>query len=185
VEVVLAIGVVAFAFLAIFALIPTGMTTFRQAMDTSVGAQIAQRIAGELQETEYFTLLKSCDPDLTNLAANPYDQHGVLPRRYFDDQGNEIRVSNPDSVPVQERTQRNILYEAHVRVSRAPQIPESDGKSQSRLSTSNYVTITIQVANNPAGRALTLTAAERLIDPEVECGLSDLSCGDRPQHLST
>lgn len=75
IEVVLCIGIVAFAFLAIFGMLPVGLSTFRQAMDNSVGSQIVQRLVGEAQQTDFPALI-----------ATP----STL--RYFDDQANEITV---------------------------------------------------------------------------------------------
>jgi uncharacterized protein (TIGR02598 family) len=162
VEVTLAIGIIAFAFVGLFALLPAGLTTFRQAMDTSVGAQIAQRIAGELQETDYATLLKNCTPPLTNFLDSD-EQVGLLPRRYFDDQGNEVPVKNPASVTDVERLK--ILYEVIVRVSRARRVPASmPGGRSGRLGSKNLTTLTIQVANNPRGVELPLNSA-LMIDP--------------------
>jgi uncharacterized protein (TIGR02598 family) len=74
VEVVLAIGVVAFAFVALFGLLPAGLSTFRQALDNSLGSQIVQRLVNEAQQTDFPTLI-----------ATP-----TGPLRYFDDQGNEV-----------------------------------------------------------------------------------------------
>lgn len=73
IEVTLAIGIVASAFLAVFGLIPAGMNTFRAAMDASVGAQIAQRVINEAQQTDFNVLTSS-----------------TTAVRYFDDQGNEV-----------------------------------------------------------------------------------------------
>jgi uncharacterized protein (TIGR02598 family) len=56
IEVVLAIGVVSFAMVSILGLIPVGLTTFRNAMDLSVEAGIAQRLAGEVQRTDFANL---------------------------------------------------------------------------------------------------------------------------------
>src|SRR6185369_7455030 len=56
IEVVLAVGVVAFAFVAIMGLIPAGMGQFRQAIDTSVCSQIAQRVMNEAQQTGFALL---------------------------------------------------------------------------------------------------------------------------------
>lgn len=84
VEVVLAIGVVSFAFVAIFALIPLGLGSFRQAIDNSVGSQIVQRLINEAQQTDYPTL-----------TATPATQ------RYFDDQGNEVTSINDSIYTVQ------------------------------------------------------------------------------------
>ncbi len=161
VEITLAIGIVAFAFVGLFALLPAGLTTFRQAMDTSVGAQIAQRIAGELQETDYFTVLKNCEPSLYDYR-NSDSQVGLLPRRYFDDQGNEVEVSNPTQPTSNERA--SILYDVIVRVSRARQVPTEGSGGESRLGSANLSTITVQVVTNPAGAPLNLTP-ELLLNP--------------------
>jgi uncharacterized protein (TIGR02598 family) len=76
IEVTLAIGITSFALLAILGLLPVGMNTFRQAIDTAVTAQIAQRIVNDAQQTDFDTLN-------ANLASG-------IPDRYFDDQGNEV-----------------------------------------------------------------------------------------------
>ena len=85
VEVALAIAVVAFAFLAIFSLLPVGLGVFREAMDTSVSAQIVQRVVGDATETEFEQLI-----------ANPASgNYYALPVRYFDAQGTEVKVGSP------------------------------------------------------------------------------------------
>jgi len=76
VEVTIAMGIVSFAFLTMLGLIPTGLKTFRSAIDTSVGGQIFQRVINEAQQTDFDTLVGS-DPAV----------------RYFDDQGNELDSS--------------------------------------------------------------------------------------------
>ena len=76
VEVTMAIGIVSFAFLTTLGLIPTGLKTFRSAIDTSVGGQIFQRVINEAQQTDFDTLVGS-----------------VPAVRYFDDQGNELDSS--------------------------------------------------------------------------------------------
>jgi len=70
IEVVLAIGIVSFAMVSILGLIPVGLITFRNAMDLSVEANIAQRLVGEVQRTEF-----------TNLCSTNFS---------FDDQGIEV-----------------------------------------------------------------------------------------------
>src|SRR5436190_20884425 len=59
VEVVLAIGVVSFAFVTLFGLLPSGLTMFRKAMDISVGAQIFQKIVDDARQTDFSTLVDS------------------------------------------------------------------------------------------------------------------------------
>jgi len=69
VEIVLAIGIVSFAMVAILGLVPVGLNTYRDAMNFSVESAIAQRLAGDIQRTEF-----------ANQPATP----SVF---YFDDQG--------------------------------------------------------------------------------------------------
>jgi uncharacterized protein (TIGR02598 family) len=82
----MAIGIVSFAFMALFALVPAGLTTFRHTMDTTIGSQIVHRVINEAQQTDYPTLISTS----TN-------------ERYFDDQGNEVQ-SVEDSIYVVEVT---------------------------------------------------------------------------------
>ena len=101
IEVVLAIGIVSFAFVGMFALLPAGMTIFRQAIDNSIGSQIVQRIVNEAQQTDF--------PVLT---AAP------VTTRYFDDQGNEVTAAN------------NSLYTAEVSVLARTDVPAPNEKSR-------------------------------------------------------
>jgi uncharacterized protein (TIGR02598 family) len=74
VEITLAIGIVAFAFVALLGLVPVGLGSFRQSLDTSVRSQIVQRIATEAQQTDFKLLQKLEDAN-----------------RYYDDEGTEVR----------------------------------------------------------------------------------------------
>jgi uncharacterized protein (TIGR02598 family) len=80
IELVLAIGIVSFAFVSLLALLPAGVTIFRDTMDTTIGSQIVHRVINEQQQTDYPTLV-----------AAPTTE------RYFDDQGNEVE-SLDDSI---------------------------------------------------------------------------------------
>ncbi len=53
VEVALAIGIIGFAFLALFALMPTGLNTFRTAIDTANETWILQGISSMVQTTDF------------------------------------------------------------------------------------------------------------------------------------
>lgn len=53
IEVTLALGIIAFAFLAVFGLLPVGLDTFRRSMDRTEAAQIAQRLVAEAQQTPF------------------------------------------------------------------------------------------------------------------------------------
>lgn len=53
VEVALAIGIIAFAFVSLFALMPTGLNTFRSAIDTSNETWIMQGMNSMIQTTDF------------------------------------------------------------------------------------------------------------------------------------
>ena len=72
VEVLLALGIVAFAFMALCGVLPVGLQSYRGAMDATHRANIVQRVSGELEQASF--------ADLPALA-------GTV--RYFDSQGNE------------------------------------------------------------------------------------------------
>ncbi len=74
-EVILSIGIIAFAFVAILGLLPAGLGVFRQAVDNTLGSQIVQRLVNEAQQTDFPTLIAS-----------------PATLRYFDDQGNEVQA---------------------------------------------------------------------------------------------
>lgn len=56
VEVALAIGIIAFAFVALFSLVPTGLTTFRSAIDNSNETWIMQGMNSMIQTTDFATV---------------------------------------------------------------------------------------------------------------------------------
>lgn len=74
IETTLAIGIVAFAFVAILGLMPVGLTTFRKAMDASTSSRIVQQVVTDLQQ-----------------GSNTLSQQ---PIRYFDDQGDRQANAN-------------------------------------------------------------------------------------------
>ena len=120
VEVALALGIVSFAFVGLFGLLPAGLSLFHQAMDNSVGSQIVQRLVNEAQQTDF--------PTLTGGATGI--QHST---RYFDDQGNEVTAIN-DSI-----------YTADVSVVGSTPLPNNPVPT----TTASLATVTIRLANNP------------------------------------
>ena len=106
VEVVLCIGIVAFAFLGVFSLLPVGLSTFRQAIDNSLGSQIVQRLVGEAQQTDYPTLI----------ATAAY-------QRYFDEQGNEVT------------SDKDYLYTAEISVTAPTTLPNASTPPTASLAT--------------------------------------------------
>jgi len=75
IEVALAVGVVAFAFVSLMGLLPVGLQVFRNTIDASVRSQIVQHVTTDALQTN-FDVLTSSSNALTNV--------------YFDDQGNEV-----------------------------------------------------------------------------------------------
>lgn len=170
VEVTLAIGIVAFAFVALFSLLPVGMGVFREAMQTSVSAQIVQRVVSDATETEFEQLIAG---DGNQAAGSRYY---TLPLRYFDDQGTEVKVSNPAAPTASERTgPPGILYTVRVRGSQPgkadPSAHKSDyptslpSKGGARFNPRDSTFLTIQIANNPAGKNIEIDTTTNLLDP--------------------
>lgn len=81
VEVTFAIAIIAFALVPMFGLLPMGLNAFHKSIGTSVGAQIAQRVIGEAQATDFATLYN---------AVMVTGSSTFLPPRNFDDEGNEV-----------------------------------------------------------------------------------------------
>jgi uncharacterized protein (TIGR02598 family) len=77
VEVTLALGIVAFAFVALLGMIPVGLKTSRKAMEASTGSQIVQRVVAQVKAADY-----------TNLATTNYS---------FDDQAN-VTTNNAQKI---------------------------------------------------------------------------------------
>jgi len=80
IEVTFAIAIIAFALVPMFGLLPMGLNSFHKSIGNSVGAQIAQRVIGEAQATDFATLKAMVDTDLA--------------ARNFDDEGNEVKANS-------------------------------------------------------------------------------------------
>lgn len=143
VEITLALGIMAFAFVSIFGLLPIGMKTFRRAMDSSVGAQIAQRVIGDLQQTDFTELVKY-DPSLPSTGTN-----GLKATRYFDDQGTELLAASVASA----------IYHVTSRVTPAIAVPQTGAAPAPNA---NLALVTVQVANNPGNQSLARDATTLL-----------------------
>lgn len=162
VEVTLAIGIVAFAFVALFALLPTGMSTFRLAMDTSTTSQIMQRIVSDLRETDF--------PALTKSPTREVGEFYVMAPRFFDDQGNEIAgdlFGDPMAPTSSERAKHFVIYDARVRLSKPgdlrpvkhqtkffTSLPSKSGAGTSgKRFNQRFMTIaTVEIMTNPGGK---------------------------------
>ena len=166
VEVVLAVGIVAFAFVGIMGLLPAGMAQFRGTIDTTVCARIAQRVINDAQQTDFDTLI-----DEQNLGAQTAGSKYFAFRapkvtqpefRYFDERGGEIVPSSvagrssPQALTPAERAV--VVYQVNVRVMPQTPVPEIAGEDKGGR---DVATLTIEVANNPANRELRISNAAR------------------------
>lgn len=164
VEVVLAIGVVSFAFVAILGLLPAGMTQFRQAVDTTVCAQIAQRVIGDAQQADYDVLIDRpgmpASPDQWDNFTFRAPKVGQSEFRYFDERGSEVVPSNesarrnPTSLTPQEKQQ--VVYHVLTRIMPQTRVPKTLGGTSGGQ---DVATVTVQVANNPGNISLPIDGA--------------------------
>ena len=134
-----------FALVAIFGLMPLGLSTFRKAADISVSSQIAQAIIGDAQQTDYDTLLGS---DHVNTTA-PFNK---TPFRYFDNQGNEQTTKQSATT----------VYWANTRIVPATSVPASVNSAGGDTNNTDVATVTVQVASNPGGAGLIVDRATGL-----------------------
>lgn len=107
-EVALALGIVAMAFIPVLGLLPVGLSTSKQAMDTTLEAQIAQKMSGLAVQADF--------SNLESLSSST--------RYYFDDQGNGS-------------TADRAIYGVGMEVATSTKLPTSDplGSSTDRLAT--------------------------------------------------
>jgi uncharacterized protein (TIGR02598 family) len=139
IEVTLALGVVAFAFVSLMGLLPVGMQAFRSTIDTAVRSQIVQHVTTDATETDFDTLTSG-----TCLSGSTLLTSGSA-YRYFDDQGTEVPQSNS-------------IYQVWVQVAPATQLPAPVSSG----SNTNLATLLIQIANNPAHVANPFTSTNNI-----------------------
>ena len=144
VEIALSLGIMAFALLAVFGLMPLGMTTFKKTMDLSVGSQIAQRVIGDAQQSDFDALVTPPG------AGTPATVAFAAQLRYFDDQGEEGLSSQP-----------GMIYVVNTRVVPATSVPDVGGSSGS-VRNVDIATVTVQVANNPGHKTLASDGTTKL-----------------------
>lgn len=154
VEVAVAVAVLTIALVGLFSLMPSGISNFRRAMDTSVSAQIAQRILQDAQQSEFDQLV-----DRAHLPAD-LEKKGYCPERfsfrapavhapqwrYFDEQGTEIRPRS-DKGKLSEEEKQAIVYQVNTRIRPRAELP-TFGESGGQVAQ-----ITVQIARNPGAMA--------------------------------
>lgn len=93
-EVVIALGVIAFAFVALLGMLPVGLNAFNNSIDSTMETQIAENVMSQLRQAQFSQL----GTEFNNTQATPdvpsffkaYNQNipPPLPGYYYDDQGN-------------------------------------------------------------------------------------------------
>ncbi len=139
VEITVAIGIVAFAFMGILGLIPVGLNTYRKTIDLSVGSNIAQKVIREAQQTDFSTLVGA------NTAAF---QQSATPR-YFDEQGTELTTATDGNAKA--------IYQVNTCINPSTPIIGTNGTNNP-----NLATVTVQIANNPANINIDTDATTQL-----------------------
>lgn len=152
VEVSLALGIVAFAFVSLLALLPAGNTAFRRAMNISVCSQIAQRVIGDAQTAEFNTLTQSTSKG----DDRPEGYTFRVPLRYFDEHGREILPAFGSALSETEK--RHAIYHVNMRV--MPRVPLPRNADRTTKQDINHLAgeskplnslaqLTVQVVHNP------------------------------------
>jgi uncharacterized protein (TIGR02598 family) len=135
VEVTIATGIAAFGIITLLGLLPSGMKMFRDAMNVTVSAQIAQRLIKEAVQTDYDTLVEVIGTGVP-AAGVPI----IKDIRYFTDEGVELPSDRKDES----------VFHAHTRVLPSTNLPSSSGL----LGNNSLATITVQIAVNPSNETL-------------------------------
>jgi len=126
IEVVLAIGIIAVALVPLMALMPTAMQVHRDAVESTLIAQMLQRVTFDAQQTEFENLIDGSS------SIGPY---------FFDDQGTSVDENDPSR-----------LFDVQVTLVSPAIVPsdEPDGSSSS-----NLAQLRIELARNPGGNLQT------------------------------
>jgi uncharacterized protein (TIGR02598 family) len=143
IEIALALGVLSFGFLATFGLIPVGMGTFRQAMDTSIGSEIVQRVLNDARQTDFNDLVLASGSNGKSF-------------RYFDNQGIEVTGTNTAVAPA------NAIYQVNTRINPTTMLPITSGSN----SLTTLATVTVQITNNPGHQTIAMDPTNLWNDPK-------------------
>jgi uncharacterized protein (TIGR02598 family) len=163
IEVAIAVGILAVALVALLGLLPGGMNNFRKAMDTSITAQISQRILHDMEQAEFSEVVdlihlptdptSYCPPHFSFRA--PTVQAPAL--RYFDEQGEEVI---PKNVKLSDDEKKAVVYHVNVRIIPRAELPMINETA------AQVAQITIQVARNSGNRDIPIVTGSNS-DPNV------------------
>jgi prepilin-type N-terminal cleavage/methylation domain-containing protein len=164
IEVAIAVGILAVALVALLGLMPGGMSNFRKAMDTSITAQIAQRVMNDLEQAEFNQVIDSANlpPDPTGKSyckanfsfrwpkVTPGGNDPTL--RFFDDQGAEL-VPPTGRTTLSTEQQKSAVYTVNIRILPRAAVPTKNNFG------SAVAQATVQVARNPSGSDIPIVTA--------------------------
>ena len=150
VEVSIAVGILAVALVALLGLMPAGMTNFRKAMDTSITAQIAQRILLDMQQADFDQVVDTANATgqepVTYSFTAPLRKGGQQ-YRFFDEQGSELVSSNGNTLTTTQKTA--LVYQVNIRI-----MPTAPAPANGTYINGSVALVTVQVARNPSGHKL-------------------------------
>lgn len=129
IEVVIALGVVSFAFVALFGMLPIGLNAFNNSIDSTVESQIAESVMSQLRQarfSELYSLYNDTQAGASPSFFKPFTQRFQPPQPgfYYDDQGNAAAiitsgtpetVTNPVTTALTPQNS-NYIYSAGVQV---------------------------------------------------------------------
>lgn len=154
VEVAMSLAIVTFALVGILGLVPVGLHGLRDAIDTTVCAQLAQRAITDAEQTDFDLLIAHAETSDASFFA--------LPVRYFDEQGGEVLASDPQA-------EMKIIYHLRIRGSKPGPADSSAANAgftslpgAPRFQPRDSSFLTVQVAWRPGLAPLALDEARHL-----------------------
>lgn len=142
IEVVLAIGVLAFSFLVLFNMIPVGLGMMSSSIDATVGMQIVQRVTTLARQSKFSELGK-----LNRFQGA--DASGEKADFFFDDQGVELTDATGVNAP-------GVVYSAAVVLLPRTAVPGAVGV---QVPNPHIATINIIIKKNAAARPVRVVNA--------------------------
>lgn len=160
VEIALAIAILAFAFLPLVALLPTGLHDFRGAMNLSITTQIAQQVISDAQQSDFDLLTDRRhfpkDAKLEGFSFRaPLINAPAL--RYFDEQGAEILLEG-DKPNAAEK--HRVVYQVNTRVQPQTAVPADKPTNALPATIANLALVTVEVAFAPGNLELPFSDAQ-------------------------
>jgi uncharacterized protein (TIGR02598 family) len=139
VEVVIALGIVSFAFVGLFGLLPVGLNAFNNSIDATVESQIAESVITQVKQARFSTLFDTFNDANGNYNDTKSSTTKPKPPEtgfYYDDQGKPV-TDNPIASGVDPKS-LNYVYSAGVQVYYNSGLPVSKAPSDSSIASGTY-----------------------------------------------